>query len=217
MRLLLITLGSLFVFTAQAQSKLGLKFSPIISSNRIALIDQTYDIKPDAAGAKFSLGLIYDHELTDTYYISTGLILVPKKIGFSISPEVPADSTLALSGVAEEYNLTYLQIPVSLKLFTNEIIPDGRIFFQVGMAGEIKVSDLPVKEEYTQIEKFKGFDTSVLFGGGFEYRAGINTTLFFDVCYQRGLSNVVKTLETNFEEELFIRSSILSIDFGIKF
>ncbi|MFY0605526.1 MAG: PorT family protein [Cyclobacteriaceae bacterium] len=213
----LILLFSLVtLFNAGAQSKLGLKFSPMVASNRVSLVDSVYDVEPIGSAFKFSLGLIYDHELTETYFLSTGLIFVPKYFGVEVSAE-PGEGGTPPAEPKQEYRLNYLQIPLSLKLFTNEIQPDTRVFFQVGLAPEIQIFNEPVEEDYDLIENFKGFDTTILFGGGVEYRAGINTTLFASVTYQRGLSNVIKTEIQGFEEELFVRNTVVSFDIGIKF
>lgn len=203
---------------SNAQSKLGLKFSPAISSNRVSLVDSLYDVESSNSPFKFSIGLIYDHEITETYYFSTGLIFVPKYVGFNVTEE--ADQPTANytgKNSQEEYRLNYLQIPLSLKLFTNEIQPDTRIFFQVGLAPEIKVFSEPVEEDYDLIEDFAAMDATILFGGGVEYRAGINTTLFAGFTYQRGLANVIKSETFGFQEDLKIRSTIVSFDLGIKF
>lgn len=206
-----------FQFTS-AQSKLGLKFSPAISSNRISLIDSIHDVTPESNAFKFSIGLIFDHEITETYYLSTGLIFVPKYVGFNagVEQEYVGDTTYA-GNPMETYRLNYLQIPVSLKLFTNEIQPDMRIYFQVGMAPEIRVFSEPVEEDYDLITEYKNIDATILGGAGVEYRAGINTTLFAGFTYQRGLSNVVKVESFGFQEELFIRNTVVSFDLGIKF
>lgn len=219
-KLFLLFALTLSTYLTNAQSKLGLKFSPIISSNRVSLVDSLYDVNSNGSNGTFSVGLIYDHELTETYFLSTGLIFVPKKTSFSVSAE--ESRTPLPSGVnpRETYKLQYLQVPITLKLFTNEVIPDGRVFFQVGTALELLVNNEPVKEEYDLIKDFRNFDFSVIIGSGFEYRAGINTTLFAEVSYQRGLINQIKALPkvNDFpQEELFIRSNIVSIDFGIKF
>jgi hypothetical protein len=164
--------------------------------------------------------LIYDHQITETYFLSTGLIFLPKKTSFTVSSEDTNGSLPSGINPREAYKLQYLQIPVTLKLFTNEVMPDGRVFFQVGTALELLVNNEPIKEDYDMVKDFRNVDFSVILGGGFEYRAGINTTLFVEVSYQRGLVNQIRTLPKvgNFpQEELFIRSNIVSIDFGIKF
>ncbi|RED98957.1 porin family protein [Marinoscillum furvescens] len=218
MRKILFLLALILVsFTSQAQSKLGLKFSPAISSNRISLVDSLNDVEPTGSSFKFSLGLIYDHELTETYFLSTGLIFVPKQVAFEVTEESDQPSAQSPDEPVQEYRLNYLQVPVSLKLFTNEVQPDTRIFFQVGLAPEIKVFSEPMEEEYDMVEEFKSVDATILFGGGVEYRAGINTTLFASITYQRGLGNVIKKESWGFQEELYIRSTLVSLDLGIKF
>lgn len=211
---ILLTIGA---FAMQAQSKLGLKFSPAISSNRVSLIDSLYDVEPTGSQFKFSLGLIYDHEITETYYLSTGIIFVPKYVGFEVSEEADQPTANYTKEPMEEYRLNYLQVPLSLKLFTNEVQPDMRIYFQVGMSAEFKVFSEPTEEDYDLIDAFKGFDSSVLFGAGVEYRAGINTTLFGGFTYQRGLANVIKSETFDFQEELQIRNTLVSLDLGLKF
>lgn len=202
---------------AQAQSQLGLKFSPAISSNRIALVDSLYDVNADGSRFKFSLGLIYDHEITETYFFSTGLIFIPKSVAFTVTDESDNDSNPYPGEPREEYQLNYLQVPLSLKLYTNEIQPDLRIFFQVGMAADIRIFSAPIEEDYDLISEFGAFDSSVIFGGGAEFRAGINTALFASITYQRGLMNTLKTETFSFQEPLQIRNSYISLDLGIKF
>lgn len=201
-----------------AQSKLGLKFSPSISSNRVSLVDSIHDVTDGGSAFKFSLGLIYDHEITETYFFSTGLIFVPKQVAFhaGVENEYEGDTTYA-GNAFEEYRLNYLQIPLSLKLFTNEVQPDTRIYFQVGVAPEIKVFDEAKKEDYDLVKDFRNMDAIVLFGAGAEYRAGINTTLFGGFTYQRGLANVIKSESFGFQDDLIIRNTIFSFDLGIKF
>lgn len=200
----------------QSQSKLGLKFSPTISANRISLIDSTYDVTTDGTGFKFSIGLIYDHELSDTYYFSTGLVLQPKRSAFGVVAEPESGVTYSGEPV-EAYRLQYLQIPLTLKLFTNEVMPDGRVFFQVGTSLEFLVNDEPEDEDFLFVSEYKGFDMALIGGVGFEYRAGLNTTLFGAVTYQRGLNNSVGGTSLTLQDELFVRNTLVSLDLGIKF
>ncbi|MFT5640524.1 MAG: hypothetical protein ACI9A7_000621 [Cyclobacteriaceae bacterium] len=203
-------------YCAESQSKLGLKFSPSIASNRISLVDSLYDIETNENKFKFSVGIIYDLELSDTYYFSTGLILLPKSASFSVAEE--PTSTVVYSGEPQEaYDLQYVQIPLTLKLYTNEIIPDGRIYFQVGSSLEFLVGEEPVNEDFILVQEFKSFDMSIIGSFGFEYRAGINTSLYGGFSYQRGLSNTVKTVTFELQDELFIRNTLVSLDLGIKF
>lgn len=196
--LILLSIGSM------AQVKLGLKLAPVISSNRAKNDAQT--VENDGSKMKFSIGLIADKTLSDTYYLSSGLIYLPKRASFR-----NADGT-----VEEEYKLQYLQIPATLKLFTNELAPDMKAYLQVGGALEIKVFDEAEDPSFTNIEKFTPVDIPVILGAGIEYRLGINTTLFGGVSYQRGLINAVNEASAAFED-LQLRNTIFSIDLGVKF
>lgn len=222
MRKIVVVLATLFTIGAQAQSKLGLKFAPTISNSRVSLVDSVYDVSSGANRVSMSIGLVYDHQLTETYFLSTGLIYLPKSLSYSVVREDGAALSTDVNkdgnkNAAESYKVQYLQIPTTLKLFTNELLPDGKIFFQVGTAFEFLVNSEPRDENYDQVTEFNKFDFSVILGSGFEYRAGINTTLFAEISYQRGLINQIKTLQGGYQEELFIRSNIVSIDLGIKF
>ncbi|MEM9327529.1 MAG: porin family protein [Bacteroidota bacterium] len=200
-----------FSTLGHAQTKLGLKFSPLFSFNhQMELTSDSLDAENDGANLKFGLGLVVDQQLTDTYFFSTGLFIVPKKIGINIQEEGGT-----FPNTLEEYNVQYLQLPVTLKLMTNELSPDFGIFFQVGGGFEIKLGDEALEEEYVLVESFKPFDVMVMIGGGIEYRVGVNTALFGGLSYQRGVINVIDETLSNID--LSVRNSVLSIDFGIKF
>lgn len=159
------------------------------------------------------MGLISDFEISETYLFSTGIIYSPKTFSMRIDGENGGSHINPL----EEYDVAYLQFPMSLKLFTNEIVPDLAVFFQVGVGAEFKINDQAVEEEYTLISDFKFFDTNVILGAGVEYRAGINTVLYVEGSYQRGLLNVVKATEPSIGNEFDLRASVFMIDLGIKF
>ena len=196
--LILLSIGSM------AQVKLGLKLAPVIAANRAKNDAQTID--NDGSKLKFSVGLIADKTLSDTYFLSTGLIYLPKRVAFK-----DADNT-----IEEEYKLQYIQIPATLKLFTNEIAPDLKGYLQIGSALEILVFNEEEDPAFTTIEKFNPIDIPVIIGAGVEFRAGINTTLFGGFSYQRGLINVVNEAEAAFED-IQLRNTVFSIDLGVKF
>ncbi len=201
-----------FNFDGFGQLKLGLRFSPEIVNSRVDQFSDTLDIEDNGKSVKLGLGLVVDYAMTDTYYFSSGLFFVPKKVGVFIL----GDNGGSYINPEEEYNLQYLQVPISLKLYTNEIQPDFSVYFQVGISGEVLVFDEPMEEEYVFVEEFRKFDSSAILGAGVEYRAGVSTALFGGVSYNRGLVNTIKsTIPT--DDELFVRSTVFNIDLGIKF
>lgn len=199
--------GLLFVsFFSFSQTKLGLKFAPVISTNRVTNDALTADNFGNTA--LMSFGLIVDNPLSDTYFFSSGLVYIPKRMGFQ-------DDAGSFS--AESYKAQYLQVPLTLKLFTNEIAPDLKAYFQLGAGLDFKVYDEAEEAGYTLIEKFNPFDFNVILGTGAEYRLGINTTLFAGISYHRGLLNTIDTVTDIAVEDLQVRNTIVSIDLGVKF
>ncbi|GAB4241028.1 MAG: hypothetical protein Tsb0034_17810 [Ekhidna sp.] len=211
MKQILFSLLIICSVAASAQTRLGLKLAPVIASNRATNDAQSVD--NDGSNFKLSIGLIVDQPLSDSYYLSSGLVYIPKQAAFRT-----ADNQ-----IREQYTLQYLQIPATLKLFTNEIAPDMKVFFQVGGGIDIKVFDEPDDPDNVAITKFNPLDISVILGSGVEYRAGINTTIFAGISYQRGLANVVKEVQADAAifpaeyQDIQIRNTVVSIDLGVKF
>lgn len=195
--------------SASAQTQLGLKVAPVISSNRVT--NEAQSVDKDGSSLKLSIGLVVDQPLSDTYFLSSGIIYVPKHAAFRT-----ADNS-----VMEEYRLQYIQIPATLKLFTNEIAPDLKVYFQVGAGFDIRVFDEAEDPDFDGITKFNPLDVSVILGSGVEYRAGINTVIFAGISYQRGLTNIVKEVDAAIlateYQDIQIRSTLVSIDLGVKF
>jgi hypothetical protein len=205
--LLLILLLS--VQLVSAQSKLGLKLSPTLSLNRATYDNDTYDLQEDGTGGRFVFGLIYDYMLSENYYLSTGLLYAPKRLAFSLRDKATATE------VKEAYNLQYLQLPATLKLFTNELSLDTRVYFQLGGLLELKVAEKAQGKDYDVVDDIRFFDTSLYVGAGLERRLGYNTLLFGGIFYNRGLLNAVTDLQAPYDFEL--RNDLLGLDLGIKF
>jgi len=199
-------------FAQDSDFTLGIKIAPAIHSTRVLLDDPNILISNAGSNMKLSFGLVVDKQLTDNYILSTGLIYLPKQVSIGIVPDDPTGFNSA-----ETYKLQYLQIPATIKLFTNEIIPDAKVYFQLGMALEIKVYEEadPTLVENDLITKFQPVNLPVILGAGLEYNLGINTVAFGGISYHRGLNNIVK--ESGSVPELEIRSTVLSIDIGVKF
>ena len=203
----LFLLGLLLAFGAEAQSKIGIKLSPTLSTNRIKYDGKDKAFSSDGVGGRFVFGPIYDHFLTENYSFSTGLLYAPKRVGLEIRQ--------GGTSTTESYRLQYLQLPVTLKLFTNELALDTRLFFQLGGLFDIKISekadaDVPV------VDRFQFFDAGVHLGIGVEHRLGYNTVLFGGFFYNRGLVNAAAKT-TGLADKLRINNDLLGLDLGVKF
>ncbi len=196
----------LFTFSGAAwaqQVELGFQLSPSLSFNRIDDDNTSDDLSTDGIGGRMIVGVIGDINFQENYYFSTGLLFVPKRVGIS----TPVGD--------EAYKLHYLQLPATLKLFTNEVALDMRVYFQVGLTLDFKLLEDNITENATYISDFRGFDSNVLLASGLEYRIGYSTTIYGGLSYRRGLVNVVKNASG--PGDFIIKNDMLSLDLGVKF
>ncbi|UXX80281.1 PorT family protein [Reichenbachiella carrageenanivorans] len=208
-KIILVSAVILVSIVSYAQPKLSLMVAPSISMNRVVYVeDATGDITNDGSKMKFKFGLEADFMLSETYAFSTGLIFAPKRAGFTVEP-------VGASPYTEDYKVHYLQLPMTLKLFTSEIQPDLKAFFQIGFKGEIKLHDEAYEDDYVLIEKFHLFDCSFTGGVGVEYGAGINTILYGGIFYDRGLVDIVKSSKA--DGPLITKMDMLDLKIGLKF
>ena len=193
-----------------AQTTVGFTFSPLLSTNRVFYDrdSQGRDFTSNDTGLRFSGGPIVDIGLTHNYFVSSGIQFIYKRAGITYR-----DAQVTID---EVYNLQYVALPATLKLFTNEISLDTKVFFQFGGTLEFLVSDKSKTENNMYITEFGLFDTSLLFGIGVEYKAGFNTSLFGGFSYNRGLLNTVKET-VPLENKLVVKNDLLSLNLGIKF
>ena len=193
--------------------KLGLKFSPNFSWNRVE--DPSDSISNKGVSLRTGGGAFLDFEFSDNYALHTGLTYTTKASGLK-----SADTSVKIS-------LQYLEIPVAIKLFTNEIGTDMRMYFQVGgtintnLAAKFDMEksyqdadDNPV--EYTKHISFLDFSASV--STGVEMKMGGETWVFGGLTYNRGLLNVNANNEYGVQTSGFqMYNEYLAIDLGLKF
>lgn len=209
--LLMLSLFSLQ--SLQAQSKIGIKFAPTLSTNRVDFTGNNYSVSSNGVGGRFIFGPIFDLFITDNYYFSTGILFAPKRIGVTV---IDRNGAQPISS-EQAYNLQYIQLPATLKLFTNELALDTRVYFQLGGLLEFKIAsgaqeDYPLK----YINETRLFDLGIHLGSGVEYRLGYNTLLFGGIFYNRGLTNAV-TSATPEGLEIDLKNDLVGLELGIKF
>ncbi len=205
--LILIFLASSSAGFAQvdfSRIKLGLQLSPTLSFNRVSDESADVNFSSDGVGGRMIGGAVLDYMLTDNYFVSSGLFFVPKRVG------------LASGEARERHRLHYLQIPATMKLFTNEVALDTRIYFQAGFTLDIRLLEDNISETVEFVEDFGFVDSSLLLAVGAEYRYGYNTIFFGGFSYRRGLANVVRN-EFAPVQDILVKNDLFSLDLGIKF
>jgi hypothetical protein len=196
------------VSISEAQVRFGFKAAPNISFNRIDSDAGNTDFNTDGVGLRFQLGPIFDFEFKENHYFSTGIIFTSKRSAFA------ADSAgAAPSRYTEDYSPQYLQVPLTLKLFTEEIGLDKKIYFQFG--GTIDFMTNNEGEDENIVQSFRFIDLNSLLAIGLEYGIGINTKLFGGLIYQRGLLNVIN--DNIYGDNFKLRNDFVGLELGVIF
>jgi hypothetical protein len=141
------------------------------------------------------------------------------KISYTYDPQ---DGSNPSSTYKDDITVQYLEIPLTLKLFTNEVAPDVVIYFQVGGSLNTKVAAQVNNKKIINGEKtakrFNVFETDAILGSGAEMQLGQSTKLFGGLTYHRGLSNIDNHYKKLLNDKnISVKNNGVSIDVGVKF
>jgi hypothetical protein len=230
MKKILLTVAALALAPAAfAQVEIGLKVSPSIAYLRP---DSPSGTSFSSENAKFSFGggVFMDYFFGENYAFNTGLFLTGK--GGTISYN---DQTISATGVAtnvrveQKIGMQYLELPLTIKLFTNEVAPDTRVYFQVGgslavpvqvrINGEKYYTDPYNSNNQTKAGKHVlDIDANIIGGAGVEYQLGQSTKLLAGISYHHGLIDFDRYFERNRGfSDVNIKNSVFALDLGLKF
>lgn len=209
-----------FTSTAFAQDlELGIKITPSIAGSRI-IAPSDVNFNKEGANFRFGFGVIADLYFTDNAAFSTGLSFTGK--GGTVSYPTSFITTGATGRTVDEISLQYLEIPLTVKLFTNEVAPDMRVYFQTGfslnprMGAKVNGDKLdPNDEKYSK--HFNVLDADVILGTGVEYQVGETTKIFGGISYHRGLVSIDDYYKENISDKIELRNNVFSLDLGVKF
>jgi len=210
--------------------QLSLRFAPGLAFNSAQSEGSASSITHAGPAVRLSGGLSADIFMAETYAFSTGLWYTIKRSAFENMP-FPTSSPSTTPNNVSEYNLQYLQVPVSLKLFTNEISPDMRAYFQVGGTLDIKLAEkaksLGENAVYQRAREqgakvYKPLDVGILLGAGIELRVTEHNSVFAGLTYNRGVINVLRDglkddSGNSYQDQIKSLNSLLSLEVGLKF
>ena len=228
-KLLLIAsfiLGSLSIFAQEEPAfHFGVKASPSLAWLR----SDTKGYASDGSKFGFSYGLITDFNFASKYAFSTGIDITYRGGKFKkvekLKTIVNQDSVIETS---TSYVLQYLEIPITLKLKTNEI---GSVtyYVQVGVAPGINIrarknyasstqtTVLGTKYTTTAEEnkldaqnEINSLNLSMIIGGGVEYTLSGQTVLVGGIQFNNGFLDV-------FDDTPKVNSNYLALTLGILF
>jgi hypothetical protein len=231
MKKILLTVAALALAPAAfAQVEIGLKVSPSISYLRT---DSPSGTSFSSENSKFSFGggIFMDYFFGENYAFNTGLFLTGK--GGTISYNDQTSSTGIGGGravrVEQKIAMQYLELPLTIKLFTNEVAPDTRLYFQLGGSLAVPVQtringDKYYTDAYDNNNQTKAgqhvldIDANLIGGFGAEYQLGQSTKLLAGVSYHHGLIDFDRYFQrTRNFSDVNIKNSVFALDLGLKF
>lgn len=207
---------------AQEGVKIGFRFAPILSNNYVDGRGRFAGTLNNGPALQASLGPVADFFFAEKYAFSTGLLYTVKRAGFTV-PKAFFDDIFPGTGLSREanYNLQYLQVPVTIKLFTNELVSDTKLYIQFGGSAEVKLAEKPLNRSTNVFDSYFnqqthrrvfGFgDASLVLGVGAEYDLGHEDAVFVTIIYNRGLVNVMR------DKDILSKNNLFGLEIGVKF
>ncbi|GAB3986993.1 hypothetical protein GCM10028807_05590 [Spirosoma daeguense] len=202
--------------------EMSIRFAPSLNINAVQGSGTYAGFKDNGVGVRMSLGPSLDYFFfKDRYAFSTGLWYTIKRSGFQMpgtfggtrwNPSLPEKESI--------YNLQYIQLPATVKLFANNIGPNLRLYVQTGGIFSVKLAEKPLDEstnglytaEVGENQRHYGFgDIELLLGTGIQYKINQHNAFNLGLSYQRGLINVARG------SELVSKSRIVALELGFKF
>ncbi len=168
--------------------KLGIAAHPTFGYLKINGENAT--IKSDGLRAGFSYGLLGDFAFADNYTFSTGLLLTTVN-GQTISTVATQNQVI--------YKLQYIEIPLKLKLFTNQQ-NNMRFYGEVGLGNGINIgaksdvksanNSFPNQTDVNISNSINVYRGSIIIGGGAEFAISGKTKASAGLAFNNGFTNV---------------------------
>lgn len=179
----------------------------------------------EGAKAGFDIGLNVLHYFADNYAISSGISFISAGGRQSVSE----DHTMVFTNFHKEipagdeikYNLKYMNIPIGIRLQTNQV---GYLTYYTDMGFDVRMLiksavDLPtlqISGENAKNEVF-GMNAGWHIGGGVEYELGIDASIIAGLSYGQDFFDVTKDLEDVNQHNDRSGLRMLTIRLGLKF
>ncbi len=214
--------------------KMGFKFSPGFIINYVDASKNFKTVTSNGADIRLSLGPVVDMYITDKYAFSTGLWYTVKSVNYTMHGSFYDNelfkttplTTDEIRGTKANFNLQYLQVPITMKIFSDQILQDTPLFLQFGGTLDLKIAEkvldksrnalFQYQERLASSQSIFGLgDIGLLLGIGGEKslnRGG--DAIFFGIQYQRGLSEINRDRSFG---DLVTKNGAFYLDFGIKF
>lgn len=190
---------SIMIFSAiQAQDlRLGFRLNPNFGWFNIN--DKgSANLKNDGIRPGFSYGVITDYFFTDNYGITSGIYHL-----FQNGRTFPTGDTFKYY----KWDLQYIQIPIALKLKTNEI----GSFEYYGFLGIYNNLNVSREIDAVSSKNIRFYNIGLNLGAGVHYELGGNAWALGGISFQNGYMKINK------QKEFDVKTSCINLDLGVIF
>jgi opacity protein-like surface antigen len=213
------------IHAADSKLHFGLKGAPSLAWLRT----DTKGLESDGSKFGFSYGLVTEFNFADNYAFATGIDIAYRGGKFkTVTTEYPDSVTTVTTSTRSKYTIQYIEIPLSLKLKTNEI---GYLtyFLQAGVSPGFKIRARGSYEAAIQttvgstttnssdsqsdidiMKDINNFNISMLIGGGVEYTLSGSTVLLAGIQFNNGFLDV-------FDGDPKVNSNYLALTIAVLF
>ena len=215
----LLFIFCLLTFNAFSQVKFSLRVSPALALTRVLDKERNDGITPasNGSGVAFVGGAALDFFITDNLAFNVGLNYVSTQMNMKYG--------YAGGEYTFQRNVQYVQTPLTLKAFTNEIATDLQLYFQLGptisfkISEKLKKSNVPGTDPEAGDKVVSPIDAGLYFGAGVIYKIGESNALFAGFYYNRGLTNVTLTNTNSVKYNDYARThlDLIGLEAGIRF
>lgn len=176
--------------------RIGFQFTPEVTW----LKSKSINLENRRSMIGFNFGPVFDYNFGSNYAITTGVIISRSRGSLFYEDSTKFNSRpdyLYSSALTVDYNLQYIELPIAIRLKTNEI--GYMTYFGVfGVVPAINISasgefDEPAKESHIPESFSKDVslpNLSMLISAGAAYSISTNTSAFFSVNFYNGLIDV---------------------------
>ncbi len=162
--------------------------------------------KSEGVRTGFGVGLVAEYYFADNYAIVTGVNVNMNRGHYSFDNAHKVDTSLVTYPVDRYYKSTVYEIPLMLKMVTNELgnLP-LRVYAQVG-AGLGYAQKVKVKDSYEDFngdtyiasnKEYSNFRTSLKIGAGAQYALDESTRVFLGVYFSHDFINNINSIAPN--------------------
>jgi opacity protein-like surface antigen len=218
-----------------ASVRFGLKLSPNLSMLR----SETKGLKSAGNTFGYTFGLMAEFPIgsSGNYRFATGLNLnnVGGKTTQDLSYQSAINGPILTRELETTYKLQYIELPLTVKLMTNEI-GYMRYFAQVGFGASFNIRakadrvvpqyfaapaaafvETFVEEENENIqEDINLFRAALIVGAGAEYNFSGNTSLLFGITYNNGFTNIAN-FDVGADKKAKVLNNYLELTVGVFF